>query len=160
LTRSLLPSTLIFSLLGISWAIGQWAPLALINASVAAQQAYKTAGSRKEFFNLAEDHFGGSPEASHLASNSSSNKDEQEEIQLETSELDAGVVMGIYNFSMAVPQIVAAIGSSGIFWLLSERGLDDAEVAGWVIRTGGLSALLAACLTLGIGIDDVYMNDV
>jgi solute carrier family 45 protein 1/2/4 len=58
--------------------------------------------------------------------------------------------MGIYNISIAAPQVVAAIGSGGLFWILGRLGVDDREAVGWVIRLGGLSSLAAAWLALGI----------
>jgi solute carrier family 45 protein 1/2/4 len=64
--------------------------------------------------------------------------------------LHAGAVMGIYNVSIATPQIIAAIGSSCLFWILGRLGIDDGEAVGWIIRLGGLSSLAAAWLALGI----------
>ena len=75
------------------------------------------------------------------------------------TELRVGAVMGIYNFSIAAPQILAAIGSSCLFWILGRLGMDNGEAVGWVIGLGGLSSLAAAWLTLGIEGEEDKLDD-
>jgi solute carrier family 45, member 1/2/4 len=52
--------------------------------------------------------------------------------------------MGVHNAAISIPQILAALGSSFIFWLCegSRSGEDDG--IGWVLRTSGVAALVAA----------------
>lgn len=60
----------------------------------------------------------------------------------------AGIVLGIHNVSMAAPQIVATLVSSAIFGALQKpRGSVGDESVAWVLRFGGLAALVAAWLT-------------
>lgn len=60
----------------------------------------------------------------------------------------AGIVLGIHNVSMAAPQIVATLVSSMIFGALQKpRGSVGDESVAWVLRFGGLAALVAAWLT-------------
>ncbi|KAL9118494.1 MAG: hypothetical protein Q9187_004960 [Circinaria calcarea] len=67
-----------------------------------------------------------------------------------------GIVMGLHNVAIAAPQLLAALGSSAIFWLLgrteeessagrgrSKEGGDNASSTGWVLRAGGIVALMA-----------------
>lgn len=71
-----------------------------------------------------------------------------------------GIVMGLHNVAIAAPQLLAALGSSAMFWLLgreeeessagrggSEGGGDDLSSTGWVLRAGGIAALMAVYMT-------------
>lgn len=77
-------------------------------------------------------------------------ENEQEIVLVGRESVDTGAMMGVYNAAIAAPQILAAMGSSGMFWILKERGWEDNEAAGWVIRIGGLAGILAAWLTVRI----------
>jgi len=159
-TTSPTSSILLVSLLGISWALTQWAPLALINASLAAKQTYKTGGVPKQTDGLLDDYSEShSGEPSPSDSNFPSNKNwaaEEEDLVVVSGGLEAGAVMGVYNAAIAAPQLFAAIGSSGMFWILTDVGWEDNEAVGWVIRIGGLAGLIAAWLTLGLEKDEDY----
>ena len=64
----------------------------------------------------------------------------------------AGVILGIHNVAIAAPQVVATLVSSGIFRALQkERGSVGDDSVGWVLRFGGLAALVAAWLTRRVG---------
>ena len=65
------------------------------------------------------------------------------------AEEGAGAIMGLHNVSMAAPQIVAALISSGIFWIAQVSGSQDGT--GWVLRAGGIAGLGAAYLTSKMG---------
>lgn len=56
----------------------------------------------------------------------------------------SGAIMGVHNAAISVPQILAALVSSFIFWLFEghRSGEDDGIV--WVLRTSGVAALVAA----------------
>ena len=93
--------------------------------------------------------------------------EEEEDVEegglVETGGLRAGAVMGVYNIAIAAPQIVAALGSSGIFWGLGRRELENSEIVGWAIRAWGFTGFIAAWLAAGIenkpgddGDDDDY----
>jgi len=77
-------------------------------------------------------------------------EEDEEEKMVMSGDLRAGSVMGVYNVAIAAPQIVAALGSSGILWVLGWWGFDDGEAVGWVIRIWGLAGLVAAWLAAGI----------
>jgi solute carrier family 45 protein 1/2/4 len=59
-----------------------------------------------------------------------------------------GIVMGLHNVAIASPQVVAAVGSTIIFWMLDgmDHGPQDSSI-GWVLRLSALPALVAAVLT-------------
>jgi len=57
----------------------------------------------------------------------------------------AGIILGLHNVAIASPQIIATIGSSLLFKLLAKpRGAPGDDSVGWVLRAGGLAALVAA----------------
>lgn len=59
--------------------------------------------------------------------------------ELEPDQQDqAGAIMGLHNSAISAPQIIAALASGIIFWLVPKDGL------GWVMRFGGCSTLAAA----------------
>lgn len=57
----------------------------------------------------------------------------------------AGAIVGLHNVATSLPQIFAAMISSGIFWLAQTMG--SQEGTAWVLRAGGCAALGAAYLT-------------
>ena len=60
----------------------------------------------------------------------------------------AGVILGLHNVAVAAPQIVATLVSSAIFKLAQkQRGEPYDTSVGWVLRFGGLAALVAAVFT-------------
>ncbi|QDS70402.1 hypothetical protein FKW77_009382 [Venturia effusa] len=59
--------------------------------------------------------------------------------ELEPAQQDqAGAIMGLHNSAISAPQIIAALASGIILWLVPRDGL------GWVMRFGGCSTLAAA----------------
>lgn len=144
--------TIQVSLLGVSWAMTQWAPLALISAQIA---NYKSdhAGVTEQS-TIAACRFGcdGCSTSTNLSSSEGGESEKDGGLEggnhITQPELRAGVVMAIYNVSIATPQILAALGCSSMFWILGRFGLNDGEAVGWVIRLGGVSSLAAAWLIL------------
>lgn len=60
----------------------------------------------------------------------------------------AGVVLGLHNVAISAPQIVATLVSSVIFRIAQKpRGEPGDNSVGWVMRFGGLAALVAAYMT-------------
>lgn len=117
LTHARIPSTILVALLGISWALTQWAPFALISAEIA---------------------------KGPLAPPPSAYPDHDYNEDADTEELarvqrQAGTIMGLHNMAIAVPQIAAAVGSSALFWGLGRWGVQGGEAVGWVVRAGGVA---------------------
>ena len=60
----------------------------------------------------------------------------------------AGVTLGLHNVATAAPQMVATLVSSAIFKAMQKpRGSAGDDSVGWVLRFGGLAALVAAYMT-------------
>lgn len=65
-----------------------------------------------------------------------------------TNEDQAGVILGIHNVFISAPQILATLISSIIFKLAQKpRGSPWDDSVGWVLRFGGIAALVAAYMT-------------
>ncbi|KAI4213719.1 MAG: hypothetical protein LQ351_003685 [Letrouitia transgressa] len=68
-----------------------------------------------------------------------------------TNEDQAGVVLGLHNVAMAAPQFLATLMSSIIFRIAQKpRGKPYDDSVGWVLRLGGVAALVAAYMTIRI----------
>lgn len=64
----------------------------------------------------------------------------------------AGVILGLHNVAIAAPQIIATLVSSLIFKFTQKpRGMAGDDSVGWVLRFGGIAALVAAYMTSRIG---------
>ena len=128
LIHSRISSTFLVGLLGISWALTQWAPYALISAEIARADPY-------------------------LRFSDTDDDNEQREsgnVEFGSSESKAGTILGVHNMAIATPQIIAAVGSSALFWILGRWDIVDGEAVGWVIRAGGLAGFVAAWLAAGV----------
>ena len=113
--------------MGIPWALTLWAPFALISAEISKRDSE----TRKREI---------SDRGRHLV-------DGQEPI-LRKQEDQAGVILGLHNVAVAAPQIVATLVSSAIFKLAQKpRGEPYDWSVAWVLRFGGLAALVAAFFT-------------
>lgn len=116
--RTATAGTIIVGLVGLPWAMTLWAPFALISAEISKRDALRR--SRR----LTREESDGSEE----------NLDDQ-----------AGIILGLHNVAIASPQIIATVGSSLLFKLLQKpRGTPGDNSVGWVLRVGGLAALVAA----------------
>lgn len=115
-------------LVGIPWAMTMWAPFALIAAEVSKREGIRRGDIRPprtrdgELLARGEDASDGADQA--------------------------GVVLGIHNVAIAAPQVVATLVSSAIFKALQKpRGAVGDDSVAWVLRFGGIFALVAAWLT-------------
>jgi len=121
------------SLLGISWAVTQWIPIALISTEIAKSNSIFQPTS----YIPLRDNEENVPDTPSY---------EEHERESQHEALQAGAIMGVYNMAIATPQILAAVQGSGVFWLLGREGIVGGEAAGWVIRTGTVAAGIAAWL--------------
>ncbi len=107
-------ATVLVAFVGLSWALSQWAPFALISAEISKRETAARRSGR-----------GGA-----------------------AREDQAGVILGLHNVAIAAPQIIATLVSSAIFkGVQKERGVAGDESVGWVLRFGGVAALVAAYMT-------------
>jgi len=128
-------ATALIACVGIPWSITNWAPFALIAAEIGKREAIK----RGEI---------PAPQTEDGQMLASGEDPAQGADQ-------AGVVLGIHNVAIAAPQVIATLASSVIFKLLQKpRGSTDDDSVAWVLRFGGLAALVAAYLTTRLEEED------
>ena len=128
--RSTFGASFVVGLVGIPWALTQWAPFALISAEISKRDAIRRGLIRAP-----------PTEDGVLLASGEDDKADQ-----------AGVVLGIHNVAIAAPQVLATLVSSAIFHALQKpRGTPGDESVAWVLRFGGLCALVAAYMTRRVG---------
>lgn len=120
-------ATVLTAFVGVPWALTLWAPFALISAEISKRDSE----SRKRGISNRGRH--------HV---------EGQEAITGRQEDQAGVILGLHNVAVAAPQIVATLVSSAIFKLAQKpRGEPYDWSVAWVLRFGGLAALVAAFFT-------------
>lgn len=84
-----------------------------------------------------EPHDGTSPPSQDVQESKDEAQDQDQD--------QAGTILGLHNVAISAPQILATLMSSLVFFLLQHdrRVPGDASV-GWVLRIGGIAALVAA----------------
>ncbi|OCK78025.1 hypothetical protein K432DRAFT_418248 [Lepidopterella palustris CBS 459.81] len=131
--RSTLGATILVSLIGIPWALTNWAPFALISSEISKRDAIRRGLLRPA-----------TREAALIAAG-------EDEAGAEGAD-QAGVVLGIHNVAIAAPQVIATLVSSVIFRALQKpRGSAGDESVAWVLRFGGCCAVVAAWLATRVG---------
>lgn len=126
--RTPVAATVLVGFIGVAWALSVWAPFALISAEISKRDAIR----RARYVGR------GSGEVDMLADDQSTDQ--------------AGVILGLHNVAIAAPQIIATLVSSAIFKLTQKpRGVAGDDSVGWVLRFGGLAALVAAYMTSRLG---------
>ncbi|KAH9811719.1 MFS/sugar transport protein [Teratosphaeria destructans] len=130
--RDVLTATVLVALIGIPWAMTNWAPFALIAAEISKRDSIRRGlidpppTRDGQLLAAGEDTADGSDQA--------------------------GVVLGIHNVAIAAPQVIATLVSSAIFKALQkDRGVPGDNSVAWVLRFGGLCALVAAWMTTRVG---------
>jgi solute carrier family 45 protein 1/2/4 len=128
--RSTWGATVLVGAIGIPWCVTNWAPFAIISSEISKRDAIRRGIIRprdRESQLIAEGEDDGSGADS------------------------AGVVLGIHNVAIAAPQVIATLVSAIMFKLLQKpRGTAGDTSVAWVLRFGGVCALVAAWLTLQV----------
>ncbi|KZF22553.1 MFS general substrate transporter [Xylona heveae TC161] len=129
-------ATVLVGVVGICWALTLWAPFALISAEIAKRETLRRSQLRRLSGGRGGSHGQGSDE----------------------SEDQAGIILGLHNVAMCAPQVIATVASSFIFRFLQKpRGVPGDGSVAWVLRIGGLSALIAAYMVTRINEDKSSM---
>ena len=125
--RTALQATILTACVGVPWALTLWAPFALISAEISKRDSEaRKRGVADRGRNIADG----------------------QEVVTGKQEDQAGVILGLHNVAVAAPQIVATLVSSAIFKLAQKpRGEPYDWSVAWVLRFGGLAALVAAYFT-------------
>ena len=125
-------ATVLVALLGIPWAVTCWAPFALIAGEISRRHD-DLRGERSEL--RSERAYDETVHGGHAHACP-----------------EAGVILGIHNVAIAAPQVLATVFSWAVFRQMERpRGSVGDESVAWVLRFGGVSAVVAACLTRGVG---------
>jgi len=125
------------ALIGIPWAMTNWAPFALIAAEISKRDAIRRGHLRPPSPEEGRDR-----DAELLARGEDPSAGADQ----------AGVVLGIHNVAIAAPQVIATLVSSVIFrYLQKPRGSVGDESVAWVLRFGGLAAVVACWMTRRVG---------
>ncbi|KAF7889076.1 hypothetical protein EAF00_009376 [Botryotinia globosa] len=134
LTSAFVSTSILVIFLGISWATTTWIPLALISTEISQSQHR----SRSTISTISTSSIPLSQRAQSASSSHKRNRSREE--------LQSGTIMGLFNMAIALPQIIAALQGSLVFWALGEGGVVGTEAMGWVIRLGCLGSIFAAWL--------------
>lgn len=128
--KSTLGATILVGAIGIPWCLTGWAPFAIIASEISKRDAIRRGIIRPR------------DRESQLVASSED----------ESSSADsAGVVLGIHNVAIAAPQVIATLVSAVLFKMLQKpRNTPGDNSVAWVLRFGGLCALVAAWLTLRV----------
>ncbi|KAG6006007.1 hypothetical protein E4U54_000251 [Claviceps lovelessii] len=147
LIRSVSAATFLIAAAGITWAMTLWAPWAIISAEISRRDVVARARKLKNMAPQALNHE--AHDASSCPSSSSSRSPREldlERRQDEEAHDQAGVILGIHNMAIAVPQMVATLGSSLVFKLIQKpRGTPGDHSFAIVMALGGLF-VLASCI--------------
>ncbi|KAF4631286.1 hypothetical protein G7Y89_g6847 [Cudoniella acicularis] len=154
LTKNCILSTIIISILGVSWALTQWAPFALIGAELAKSRSPPAISVEETqpiytAIPAGTDNDDGDEPSLHLNSNADEDL-EHHPSPIEPTIVQAGSVMGVHNMAISMPQIVAAAGSSALFGILSRWRVDGVDAMGLLFMMGVFPAGIAAWLAVGI----------
>lgn len=148
-------ATVVIGFVGISWAVTLWAPFALISAEVAQRDAERRLNRLQSELEVVS----GTIHNSETARNPEEDEDDEEQdieatatipkTDNDSSTDQAGIVLGLHNVAISLPQIFSTIMSSLIFKALQKpRGEPWDDSVGWVMRFGGCAALVAAVLAM------------
>ncbi|KAJ5958854.1 Major facilitator superfamily domain general substrate transporter [Penicillium vulpinum] len=137
-------------LVGIAWAVALWAPFALISAEVARIDPSRRENRRKSHTTYTEhaaEAQDGSP-GGHGSVGGSDVEHGQPKDYQGGDVAQAGIILGLHNMAVSLPQILSSLVCSAIFKASQKpRGEPWDDSVGWVLRFGGCLALVAAWLT-------------
>ena len=133
-------------IVGLSWAMTLWAPFALIATDISKRDALRRAQEAPVNDISPSTRDDSTTEEDAEASTAVATEEESA-----TADIQAGVVLGLHNVAISAPQIIATVVSSVIFEVAQrDRGAAGDTSLGWVLKFGGLAALVAAWRTLKI----------
>lgn len=139
--RSVPAATILVGIIGLPWAVTQWAPFALISAEISKRDAIRRGAIR--------------PPPTRDGQLLAQGEDDSQGAD------QAGVVLGIHNVAISAPQVIATLISSAIFSALQKpRGTPGDESVAWTLRFAALCALAAAWLTRFVGEEDASLGEV
>lgn len=158
LVRSVEAATALIGVAGVTWAMTLWAPWAIISAEISRRDALHRARKLQDMSprgnaeTEATSPVGDSPD--HDAGLRYNGEGDEEEVD------QAGVILGIHNMAIAVPQMIATVGSSIIFKIWQKpRGTPGDHSIAIVMALGGAFVLVAAFIAARIRDDTPTPDD-
>src|SRR5271156_2082612 len=137
--RTPVAATVMAGIVGIPWALTVWAPFALISAEIAHREELSRRRQRRL----------GQPQTTSEGNEVDGIKQGADG---EAPADQAGIVLGLHNVAVSTPQILATLISSVVFKVLQKpRGVPGDTSLGWVLRIGGVAALIATYFTSRLG---------
>ncbi|RUS21274.1 major facilitator superfamily domain-containing protein, partial [Endogone sp. FLAS-F59071] len=170
-------ATLALATLGISWAVATWVPFTIVGEFVASEEERKLEESTNVRPARSRDLLSPASDEEELGEGSSSSSPAPapapattagsvlEAQQRPEEDFDAGMILGVHNMYVVFPQFAVALIAAGIFKLVEKVQPDGGllvlfgggappeipsnkpEGVAWVLRFGGLMALVAAWLS-------------
>ncbi|KAG5972386.1 hypothetical protein E4U55_000833 [Claviceps digitariae] len=157
LIRSVSAATFLIGVAGITWAMTLWAPWAIISAEISRRDVVARARKLKKMAPPPPQAMSHDAHASPPSSSSGSNSQHQEldlerrQDQDQEPQDQAGVILGIHNMAIAVPQMIATLGSSLVFKLIQKpRGTPGDHSFATVMALGGIFVLGSCFFALKI----------
>lgn len=132
---STIGTILLFSLVGVSWAASNWIPFALLGTELS------SSSSRRQ---LSDD--GSDDEAKY-------HKPTDIHSDPENILTHPGLVYGLHNLFICLPQILVTLGMGIVSVLSDSGGGEDTLKLAWILRLGGIFALVS--MYLATKLDDV-----
>ena len=156
LVRSVEAATVLIGVAGVTWAMTLWAPWAIISAEISRRDALHRARKLQNMdaHGDVEDEAISPMSPHHDAGPRNIARGHEEEVD------QAGVILGIHNMAIAVPQIIATVGSSIIFKIWQKpRGTPGDHSISIVMALGGVFVLVASLIAARIKDDTSTRGD-
>ena len=132
LVSSSFGTVLLFGIVGFSWATSAWVPYALLGAEASrAPEKYHGSVTTADHDDNEVDeneHFGDQDDMSN----------------------QLGLIYGIHNLSICAPQILICLGMGLVLMLSGDVSNKQSFDTAWVLRLGGVFALVAMYIATGI----------
>ncbi|KAJ3106877.1 hypothetical protein HDU97_005364 [Phlyctochytrium planicorne] len=154
----------IVALCGVSWGVVQWVPFSLIAEYVALYSEAPPTGDEGDPSITDED--GGGRSYQHVPDEEEDGADalsegSQRPIRPTSSpsHLSAGIILGIHNIYIVVPQFISTLVTSLIFKIVDAVAEKDDETGsydpkldayGWCLRVGAIATLISACMAWNV----------
>ena len=140
--RTPVAATVMTALVGTSWALTTWAPFALISAEIARRDEARRRKLRQvDICMLSRSHGDGPGRDKPVDEEGGEEGNDDHSDQ-------AGIILGLHNVAVSMPQILSTLICSVVFNALQKpRGVPGDESVGWCLRIGGLAAVMAAWAT-------------
>lgn len=161
LVRSVAAATVLIGLAGVTWAMTLWAPWAIISAEISHRDVVARAKKLRNMTpraNIDTDAPSSSGNSQDMDVEIANSRSEDEDVD------QAGVILGIHNMAIAVPQIIATLGSSIVFKFLQKpRGTPGDHSFAIVMALGGIFVLGSCIFAMQIkddgGVSEGAVND-